>query len=82
MTAMREIGKIYDGRLDQEYGAALYLLTSSAGLWQKAQGYVSHEVNRRTYVYRAVETPRNVAAKSKACSRATHAPRAVALTLH
>lgn len=40
LDVMRRIGKIYDGRLDQEYGAAVYVLTSSTGLWQKAQDYV------------------------------------------
>src|SRR5207248_10953882 len=37
------IGKIYSGKLDQEYGAALYILTSTTGLWQKASGYVGRD---------------------------------------
>jgi len=41
LTAMQGIDKVYDGKLDQEYGAALYILTSSTGLWQKSQDYVS-----------------------------------------
>lgn len=41
LSAMQEIGKIYEGKLDQEYGAALYILTSSGSTWEKAQGYVS-----------------------------------------
>ncbi len=41
LTAMQQIGKIYAGKLDPEYGAALYVLTSSGGTWQKASDYVS-----------------------------------------
>lgn len=42
VTAMQEIGKIYDGRYDSEYGAAIYILTSSSNTWSKAQGYIKH----------------------------------------
>lgn len=42
LTAIESIGKIYDnGKIDQEYGAALYILTSEHFLWQQAQMYVS-----------------------------------------
>jgi hypothetical protein len=40
LTAMQHIGKVYDGKLDQEYGAALYILTADAGIWKSAQTYV------------------------------------------
>jgi hypothetical protein len=40
LSAMQCIGKIDDGKLDPEYASALYILTSSAGTWQKASGYV------------------------------------------
>jgi hypothetical protein len=41
VEAMRSIGKIYDGKLDEEYASALYILTSSTETWQKASDYVS-----------------------------------------
>jgi hypothetical protein len=40
LEAMQSIGKIYDGKLDQEYGAALYLLTSHPSVWNKTRPYV------------------------------------------
>jgi hypothetical protein len=40
LTVMQRLGKIDDGRLNQEYGAALYILTASHSLWQKSQAYV------------------------------------------
>lgn len=43
LGAMRAIGKIYGGRLDSEYGAALYILTSDSHTWSAVQGYVTHE---------------------------------------
>ena len=42
LTAVQQINKIYDGKIDQEYGAALYILTSDRVLWQKTRSYVSH----------------------------------------
>lgn len=41
LTAMQGIGKIYDGKLDNEYAAALYILTADAATWSKASDYVS-----------------------------------------
>lgn len=41
LQTTQQIGKINDGVLDCEYGAALYILTASAGVWNKASGYVS-----------------------------------------
>jgi len=41
LTAIQEIGKVYAGRMDPEYGAALYILTSSSGTWEKSNSYVS-----------------------------------------
>ncbi len=32
--------KMYDGKLDPEYGAALYVLSSDPGTWNKAQAYI------------------------------------------
>ncbi len=41
LAIMQQIGKVYDGdKLEQEYGAALYILTADAGIWQQAQAYV------------------------------------------
>ena len=40
-AAMQQIGKIYAGKLDPEYAAALYILTADAGSWQQASSYVS-----------------------------------------
>ena len=41
LEMMRALGKIDGGKFDQEYGAAVYLLTSSAGTWEKASNSVS-----------------------------------------
>lgn len=43
LSAMHALGKVYDGKLDPEYGAALYILTSSAATWQRASGYVDRD---------------------------------------
>lgn len=43
LMSMLQIGKVYDGKLDPEYGAALYILTSSAGTWNKAGPYVDRD---------------------------------------
>jgi hypothetical protein len=43
LVAMQQIGKIYGGKLDPEYGAALYILTADLSTWQKAQGYVRRD---------------------------------------
>src|SRR5215470_2472073 len=43
IAAIRGIGKIDAGKLDPEYASVLYILTSSAGTWQKASDYVSRE---------------------------------------
>lgn len=43
LTAMLTIGKTYEGKLDPEYGAALYILTSSSGTWQKTELYVDRD---------------------------------------
>lgn len=40
LTAMRTIGKIYGGKLDPEYGAALYILTADEDTWDQASDYV------------------------------------------
>lgn len=41
LATMHEIHKIDGGKLDPEYGAAIYVLTSSASTWEKASDYVS-----------------------------------------
>lgn len=43
VTTMQQIGKIYDGKLDPEYGAAVYILTADLSTWNKANSYVSCE---------------------------------------
>lgn len=40
LAAMQQLGKVYDGKLDPEYAAALFVLTSHAGTWTKAQQHV------------------------------------------
>lgn len=40
LTAMHRIGKVYSGKLDQEYGAALYILTADQAIWNKTRDYV------------------------------------------
>src|SRR5260221_4169711 len=40
LVALQTMGKIYDGKLDQEYGAALYVLTADLDTWQQAQAYI------------------------------------------
>jgi hypothetical protein len=41
LTAIQQIGKVYNGKLDPEYAAALFVLTSDLITWEKASGYVS-----------------------------------------
>jgi hypothetical protein len=41
LAVIQQIGKIYDGKLDQEYGAALYILTADADTWEQASNYVN-----------------------------------------
>jgi hypothetical protein len=41
LATMHEIHKIDNGKLDPEYAAAVYILTSRAGTWERAQPYVS-----------------------------------------
>lgn len=49
LRVMQQIGKIYAGKLDPEYAAALYILTSDAGTWRKASEYVSrHGIDMQT----------------------------------
>ena len=43
LTAMQEIGKVYEDRLDPEYGAALYVLTAHRGTWEQAIDYVDRD---------------------------------------
>ncbi len=40
-TTMQEIDKVDDGRFDQEYAAAIYVLTARTGIWNAVKGYVS-----------------------------------------
>lgn len=37
---VHDLGKINDGKYDQEYGAALYILTADAGTWERTREYV------------------------------------------
>ncbi|MGH2507463.1 MAG: DUF6075 family protein [Ktedonobacteraceae bacterium] len=39
-SVMKELGKVYDGTCDPEYGAALYILSADLSTWQRAQGYI------------------------------------------
>jgi hypothetical protein len=41
LAAIQQIGKIHGGKIDSEYGAAIYVLTADQATWAKAQDYVS-----------------------------------------
>ncbi len=43
LAVMQTMGKVYDGKIDQEYGAALYVLSADLDTWQQAQTYVRRE---------------------------------------
>ena len=43
LTAMQGLRKVYDGKLDPEYGAAVYILTADADTWDKASEYVDRD---------------------------------------
>lgn len=43
LATMQHMGKVYGGKLDPEYGAALYILTAGAAFWQKANGFVDRD---------------------------------------
>lgn len=40
LAAIQQTGKIDHGKVDPEYGAALYILTSDAHTWASAQSYI------------------------------------------
>lgn len=40
LEGIQAIGKVYDGMIDQEYGAALYLLTANLSIWDRISEYV------------------------------------------
>jgi hypothetical protein len=42
-SAMQQLGKIYSGKLDQEYAAAVYILTADLDTWQQASDYVGRD---------------------------------------
>jgi Family of unknown function (DUF6075) len=43
LASLQQLGKVYDGKADQEYSAALYILTSSHSTWEKASDYASRD---------------------------------------
>jgi hypothetical protein len=43
LTTVQDLGRVYGGKIDQEYGAALYILTADAGIWKSAQAYVERD---------------------------------------
>src|SRR5262249_8740189 len=43
LATLQRIGKIYGGRPDPEYAAALYILTADASTWNKAKDYVDRD---------------------------------------
>ena len=43
LTAMQGLRKVYDGKLDPEYGAAVYILTADSDTWDQASGYVDRD---------------------------------------
>ncbi len=40
LYVLQTMGKVHAGKIDQEYGAALYVLTADLDTWQQAQMYV------------------------------------------
>jgi hypothetical protein len=40
VTTIQSIGKVYDGRIDTEYGSAIYILTEGSTTWSKACDYI------------------------------------------
>lgn len=41
LAALEKTGAVYDGnKIDQEYGAALYILTADLGIWEQVEAYV------------------------------------------
>lgn len=40
LAAIQQIGKVYDGWIDQEYGAALYVLTADTSTWERTKQHV------------------------------------------
>ncbi len=43
LVAIQQTGKIYEGHINEEYGAALYILTSNSGTWERAKSYVGRD---------------------------------------
>lgn len=43
LTAILAIGKVYAGKLDPEYGAAVYILTADSDTWDQASEYVDRD---------------------------------------
>jgi hypothetical protein len=44
VEAVQAQGKVYDqGKIDPEYGAAFYVLTSDLSTWEKARDYIDRE---------------------------------------
>lgn len=43
VAALQSIGKVYEGRYDPEYAAAIFILSADTSTWNKAQGYVARE---------------------------------------
>lgn len=41
LAGIQQLGKVYDGLVDPEYGAVIYLLAGSGDTWEKAQDYIS-----------------------------------------
>lgn len=43
LETISRLGKVYDGKLDPEYGAALYILTADASTWNNLGQYASSD---------------------------------------
>lgn len=43
LQAIQQAGKVYGGKIDTEYGAAYYILTSEGGMWERASDYIDRE---------------------------------------
>jgi hypothetical protein len=41
LEAIKKNDKVYNGKIDAEYGAALLLLTANLSIWNRTRGYVS-----------------------------------------
>lgn len=54
LTIIKEMRKIYDGKVDEEYGACLYILTSDPGFWEQTKAYVQGPPDTRIFMKKLI----------------------------